>query len=127
MDSVPSDNSPVQTPPKKELLDNAIRFWEVRRIAYNVFLAAIVIGQMIAYRDNAAEWFVLTFFLSLFMLAVVANIAYCTAYIVDLPAQYSSYRNQWLRWRWVLWLVGMLFASSWVLMVSGSSMMVGGM
>ena len=125
MEPAPSDNS--TTPPKKELLDNAIRFWEVRRIAYNVFLAAIVIGQMVVYRDNHAEWLVLSFFLSLFTLAVVANIAYCAAYLVDLPAQYSSYRNQWLRWRWVLWLVGMLFASSWVLMVSGNSMMVGGM
>lgn len=127
MDTAPNDNSSVQTPPKKDLLDNAIRFWEMRRIPYNAVLASIVIGQMINYRDNAAEWFVPTFFLGLFMLAVVVNIAYCAAYIVDLPAQYSSYRDRWLKWRWVLWLIGMLFASSWALMVSAGSMIEGGM
>ena len=51
-------------------------------------------------------------FLQIFMLSVVANFLYCFAYIIDLPAQYSSYRQQWLQWRWILWVIGMLFAAS---------------
>ena len=93
-------------------IDSAIRFWEVRRIAYNGFLFAIVLIHMFIQRAYFADWFQFTTFMHLFMLAVAANFLYCFAYIIDLPVQYSSFRPQWLRWRWVLWVIGMLFAAS---------------
>lgn len=49
--------------------------------------------------------------LVLFVLAVLANVAYCTAYIPDLAIQHSAFRNTWLRRRWVLFLVGTLLAA----------------
>jgi hypothetical protein len=47
---------------------------------------------------------------ALFVLALAANVCYCAAHVVDIALQYSSYRARWLRWRWALWLSGMLFA-----------------
>ncbi|HVB08568.1 MAG TPA: hypothetical protein VNF00_06430 [Candidatus Acidoferrales bacterium] len=47
---------------------------------------------------------------ALLVLAMLANLCYCTAYVADLPVQYSSFRDLWRRWRWGLWLTGTLFA-----------------
>jgi hypothetical protein len=96
----------------RELIDSAIRFWELRRIAYNGFLMLIVLTHMVIQRGEAEYWLFFETFLQIFMLSVVANFLYCFAYIIDLPAQYSSYRQQWLQWRWILWVIGMLFAAS---------------
>jgi hypothetical protein len=49
--------------------------------------------------------------LVLFVLAVLANVCYCADYLVDVPVHYSSYRTSWRRWRWVLWLIGVIFAA----------------
>jgi hypothetical protein len=49
--------------------------------------------------------------LLLFLLAVLANVAYCAAYLPDVFAQMSSVRNSWLRYRWVLFVVGLAFAA----------------
>jgi hypothetical protein len=45
------------------------------------------------------------------MLAVLANVAYCAAYPVDVLALLSDFRATWLRRRWMLLVVGMLFAA----------------
>ena len=47
---------------------------------------------------------------ALLILAAIANIFYCAAYIADIPMQYSQMRATWLRWRWCVWLGGTLFA-----------------
>ena len=44
------------------------------------------------------------------MLAVLANVAYCAAYVVDIFAQVSGYRELWQKYRWLLFVVGLLFA-----------------
>ena len=46
--------------------------------------------------------------LVLFVLAVLANVAYCAAYVPDLVLQLSSFRDSWLRVRWILLTVGLL-------------------
>jgi hypothetical protein len=38
-------------------------------------------------------------------------VAYCAAYLPDVFAQMSSVRNSWLRYRWVLFVVGLAFAA----------------
>jgi hypothetical protein len=45
-----------------------------------------------------------------FLLAVVANIAYCAAYLVDILAQISGFRELWRSARWILFAVGLTFA-----------------
>lgn len=94
-----------------EILTDAIRYWELRRIPYNAILVAIVaalfltgwpasLGRITA---NTAEL--------IFVLAVLANVAYCAAYVVDVAVQSSGYRSTWKRHRWALFAVGVLFAS----------------
>jgi hypothetical protein len=53
----------------------------------------------------------LNLFLLLFVLAVLANVAYCAAYIVDVLAQASGFREQWLKLRWTIYLLGIAFAA----------------
>ena len=45
------------------------------------------------------------------MLAVIANIAYCTAYVVDIFVQASGFRELWQRYRKLLFVIGTLFAA----------------
>ena len=48
--------------------------------------------------------------LLLVVLALIANLCYCAAYLIDVPAQQSPFRENWGRWRLALWLAGTLFA-----------------
>lgn len=99
-------------PPFRLLLDDALRYWERRRIGYSLVLAAIVIGWGVFTWPHLRPALALVPMLQLFVLAVIANVLYCAAYLVDLPLQLSSYREVWLRRRWVLWLIGTLFAAA---------------
>ena len=49
--------------------------------------------------------------LMLFVLAILANIAYCAAHAVDVVVQLSTFRVRWLRMRWMLLGVGVIFAA----------------
>lgn len=93
-----------------DILSDAIHFWEPRRIAYNAALAAVVLvwAGMAWARIHGN----ITFegLLAMLVLAVLANVCYCAAYLVDIPAQWSAYRGTWLRVRWSLWGFGTLFA-----------------
>jgi len=46
-----------------------------------------------------------------FILAVLANVAYCAAYAVDLFVQFAGLRTLWLRWRWSILATGTAFAA----------------
>jgi hypothetical protein len=95
----------------RDTLGNAIRYWEVRRIAYNAVLAVIVVTFFLVYLPQSREKLTLDLVQGLFILMVLANVAYCAAYPIDVFAQFSSLRAGWLRVRWVVFLVGLLFAS----------------
>ena len=106
---IPASAGP-EPAPFRDLLSDAIRYWEPRRIGYNAFLAVIVVGWVIFTWPHFRAAFTWQSLLFLFVLAVLANVCYCAAYIADLPLQYSVYRDQWRRRRWGLWAVGTLFA-----------------
>ena len=93
-----------------QALTDAIRYWERRRILYNLALAAIVVVYVIA--DWPATRMGLNWEVGLrcFLLAVLANVAYCAAYIPDILVQLSDLRPAWLRYRWVLFAIGLVFA-----------------
>ena len=44
-------------------------------------------------------------------IAVIANVAYCAAYIVDLFVQSSGFRELWQQYRWLLFAIGTIFAA----------------
>lgn len=103
----------MDSPTLREAVSNAIHYWEPRRLLYNALLAAIVVFYFVyALKTNPALKASLSFdgFLGLVLLAVLANVAYCAAYVADVFAQWSSYRDLWIRYHWVLLLVGMVFA-----------------
>jgi hypothetical protein len=95
----------------RDALSDAIRYWEPRRILYNGVLLLVV---AVTYWANlpASRAIVNADSLQvLFVLAVLANVAYCAAYAVDVVAQISAFRDRWRRWRWVLLVIGVLFAA----------------
>lgn len=94
----------------REILSNAIRYWEPRRIAYNVALALVVAGWVVVTWPHFRGAWEFEDLLALLVLAVLANVCYCAAYLADIPMQYSVFQAAWRRRRWALWLVGTLFA-----------------
>jgi len=95
----------------REFVTDAIRFWEPLRVAYNVVLAAIVlIYFVIGYPASRAN-VTIDGILFVILLAVLANVAFCAAYVPDVFAQASGYRETWRKVRWVLFGIGLLFAS----------------
>jgi hypothetical protein len=90
---------------------NAIRFWEPRRVIYNLVLAVIVIAYFVAAYPASKGMVSVDFSLGIFLLAVIANVAYCAAYLVDIFVQMSGFREVWERVRWVLFVIGTAFAA----------------
>lgn len=99
----------------KDIVTDAVRYWEVRRVLYNVVLAGIAVAVVLAGWPESARTVMASpgdTLLTVFVLAVLANIAYCAAYPVDITLQYSDFRPHWLRYRWLLFGLGLIFASS---------------
>jgi hypothetical protein len=92
-------------------LSNAISYWERRRIAYNAVLLVVVAAIFTLNWPGSRANLGVNTFLMLFVLAVLANVAYCAAYVVDVAAQLSAFRDTWLRVRWLLVVIGTAFAS----------------
>jgi len=94
----------------QSILTDAIRYWERGRIGYNLALTGVVVGWVVLTWPHFRPAFTLPDLGALFVLAVLANVCFCAAYIADIPLQYSSFQTEWRRWRWGLWLIGTLFA-----------------
>jgi hypothetical protein len=94
------------------VITNALKFWEPRRIIYNAALAAVVLGYFAASWPRSRAVVDLNGILFLFILAVLANVAYCAAYLADMFIQFSAFERAWHRWRWILFIVGTLFAAA---------------
>ena len=95
----------------RDYLSAAIRYWEPRRIAYNLALAIVVILHIVSGWPSSRESLHFNGLLFLFALAVLANVAYCAAYVVDIVVQMSGFRDAWLRMRWILLAIGLAFAA----------------
>jgi hypothetical protein len=89
----------------------AIRFWEPRRILYNLLLLAVTLLWVAFTWPHFQPAFQLPAILALGILALLANICYCAAYLVEAAMLGATFRNIWKnRQRWALWVVGTLFA-----------------
>ena len=85
-------SSPQQLPPKaslREMVTNALRYWEPRRLLYNAVLAFIVIGYFCGSLPESRAALSFDGFLFVFILAVLANLCYCAAYFADIFAQWE--------------------------------------
>lgn len=116
---VTSSSLPSSQPVKsRTILADAIGYWERRRVIYNSLLATVVVVWVVASWPHFRPAFTWSSLLALVVLALLANLCYCAAYIVDLPLQYSSLRKIWYRWRWSVFTAGtllaILFANYWI-------------
>ena len=111
--SPPTQSSGLyQTPqgPFRGVVTNAIRFWELRRLLYNLVLSAVVVAWVAVTWPHFRPMIEIHSLLLLAILALVANACYCAAYLVDIPLQCSAVNVLWRRRRWILWLAGTLLA-----------------
>jgi len=102
----------TEKPGIREILTDALRFWEWRRLFYNLILAGVVLFEFALQWPGSKIALQVQPLLALFLLAVLANAAYCAAYLVELLVQFSEFREAWRRWRAALWLVGTAFAAT---------------
>ena len=93
-----------------ELVTDALRYWELRRLFYNALLALIVSAHFIASWPASRAEMTSDGVLGLFLLAVLANVAFSVVYVPDVFIQFSGFRNSRARWRLVLLVVGFAFA-----------------
>ena len=108
--SMPNQSGNSPTSPVRGVFTDAVRFWEPRRFVYNVLLAAVVLVWLTATWPHFRPMLRLQSLLLLVILGLIANLCYCAAYLVDIPMQSSPFGNIWKRRRWLLWLLGTLFA-----------------
>ena len=95
----------------REILSDAIRFWERARLPYNAVLVVIVLAVFFLALPQSKASLSFDLFLTIFVLAVLANVFYCAAYLPDVCAQLSDFRARWLRFRWGLFALGIAFAA----------------
>ena len=99
------------TPPNfRALLADSLRYWELRRLPYNLVLIAVVIAWVAATWPHFRPMVDVHTLLLLAILGLIANVCYCAAYFVDIPMQCSALAALWRRRRWTLWLAGTLLA-----------------
>src|SRR6185295_18506836 len=91
---------------------NALRYWEPRRLVYNAALVLVVATHFLRGWPASREKLSFDLLLGLFILAVLANVAYCAVYLADLFVQFSGLDAAWRRGRVVLLLIGTAFAAT---------------
>ncbi len=90
---------------------DAVRYWEPRRLLYNLVLVAVTVAWVTATWPHFRMGLTLSSLPPMAVLALLANVCYCAAYIVDIALLHSSFESVWKRRRWILWLMGTLFAA----------------
>ena len=96
--------------PLRSVFPEAIRYWEPRRLIYNFALLAACVAWFAVEWPHFLPALTWTSLPPLAILALLANVCYCAAYLVDIPLQQSSLGAVWRSRRWTLWLMGTLFA-----------------
>jgi hypothetical protein len=95
----------------RESLSNAIRYWEKMRIVYNVVLLLVVAGCFAWNYSAVGSKLSVNVFLSMIFCAILLNVLYCAAYILDVLVQMTDFRELWTKFRWGLFAIGALFAA----------------
>lgn len=102
----------------KSIPSDAIHYWEPRRVWYNFILALIFIGWIVLTWPHFSQAPTSEGIVFLVFYFVMANLSYSAVYIIDVPMQYSPLRGMWVRWRFGLWLLGMVltlvFTNYWI-------------
>ena len=97
----------------RDVATNALAYWEPRRILYNSILLIVTLtwfpwGQYTPFHYGT---FSVASIVVLAIFAVLANLFYCFAYVVDVFVQLSGLRERWLSWRRYLFALGVVFGA----------------
>lgn len=88
----------------------AVRFWEPKRLWYNTALFVVVLLWLLLTWPHFRPAFTLDAFGRMLVLALLANVCYSVAYMAEFLLQAVASYTICQRVRWVLWVLGMLFA-----------------
>ena len=77
----------------RERVADAIQFWEPRRVVYNLVLVVTALLWLVATWPHFRVAMTLHSLLLLSILALLANVCYCAAYLVDIPMQRAALSN----------------------------------
>ena len=91
-------------------LGEAARFWEPRRLVYNAVLAAFVVGWIVRTWPHFRPAMTMENLGRLMILALLANVCYSAAYMMDILIQQSAVASSRRLQRSALWVVGMVLA-----------------
>jgi len=100
----------------RQSVANALRYWETRRVLYNAVLTAVAAGWVILTWPHFRSVQLMGIppgdthpaLMILIILAILANVCYSAAYLVDIPLQLTF--ATWRKYRWALLLTGILIA-----------------
>ena len=106
--SPPADAAPSGDEPSA--LREAAQWWEPRRILYNFALAGIFVALTVRTWPRLRPELDSSAVAPLIVLALLANLCYCAAYVVDLAVFSAPAPQHRDRWRWALFSAGTLFA-----------------
>ena len=105
--SAPDLPSPT---PLEVILKDAVRYWEPRRVVYNLALTAQVGLWVLRTWPHFRAALVPQSIPPLAVLAALANVCYCAVYVAEALVRPSVSPQNWRHWRTGLWLGGTLFA-----------------
>jgi len=94
----------------RAILRNSAGFWEPRRLLYNLALLIVAFAWIILTWPHFRPAFTLSTFLTMCVLALLANLCYTAAYLFDLPIQGMNSFTRLASWRWGLWFLGTALA-----------------
>lgn len=94
----------------RAILTDAGKYWEPRRVPYNLALIALALAWVVVTWPAFRPAVVVRHVPEILVLLGLANLCYCAAYLVEFFFVDSSARDTWRRRRWGLWLAGTLFA-----------------
>lgn len=107
--ALPSPSPDHESP--RHVAADALRYWEPRRALYNAVLALVVAAVFAVQWRDLLRHASVDFFLSLFLLTVLANVAFCAAYPADVFVQRAGLAGARRRVRTALFVVGTSFAA----------------
>lgn len=99
-------------------LIGAARFWEPRRLLYNALLFGVCVIWVVKTWPHFRPAMTLESLGIMTVLALLANVCYCAAYLAEVLIQNATSSASWNRQRWAIWVVGtvlaILFENYWI-------------
>lgn len=91
-------------------LGEAARFWEPRRLVYNLVLGAFALAWIVRTWPHFRPAMTMENLGRLMVLGLLANVCYSAGYVMDILIQQSAVASSRRLQRSALWVVGMVLA-----------------